>query len=187
MTGILLAEHSPHAQRMGERILREEGYRVITVSDGETAMLRLQDVKPQLILADIGLKGFSGLAICEHVRSSAELRGTRVVLTVGALEFIDDQAVARVKADGLLRKPFEAGALVEIAARFAPIAAPSTGTGTVTDRSDAAERVLRPSRAVVVLDPEQVRAAVTLALDEALELLIDRVTERVLAALTARR
>jgi hypothetical protein len=40
---------------------------------------------------------------------------------------------------------------------------------------------------VVVLDPEQVRAAVTLALDEALEPLIGRVTERVLAALTARK
>ena len=40
---------------------------------------------------------------------------------------------------------------------------------------------------MVVLDPEQVRAAVTVALDAALEPLIDQVTARVLAALTARR
>ena len=185
MAGILLAEHSPHAQRMGERILREEGYRLITVTDGETAMLRLRDVKPQLVLADIGLKGFSGLAICEHIKNSGDFPQTRVVLTVGALELVDEKEVARVKADGVLRKPFEAAALLEIAARFSSLAAGKGGE--TVDRSDAGERVQRPSRAVVVLDPEQVRAAVTVALDEALEPLIDRVTERVLAALTARK
>jgi CheY-like chemotaxis protein len=185
MPGILLAEHSPHAQRMGERILREEGYRVVTVTDGDTALLRLQDVRPQLVLADIGLKGYSGLALCEHIKTSAEFRGTRVILTVGALELVDEKAVARVQADGVLRKPFEAGALLELASRFA--AAGANQAGTVVDRSEAADRVLRPARAVVVLDPEQVRAAVTVALDAALEPLIDQVTERVLAALTARR
>ena len=40
MNRVLLADDSPHAQRMGERILREEGFEVITVSDGDTAMLR---------------------------------------------------------------------------------------------------------------------------------------------------
>ena len=43
MSRILLADHSPHAQRMGERILRDEGYEVATVTDGETALLRLKD------------------------------------------------------------------------------------------------------------------------------------------------
>lgn len=185
MTGILLAEHSPHAQRMGERILRDEGYHVTTVTDGETAMLRLNDLKPQLILADIGLKGFGGLSICEHIKASADLAGTRVVLTVGALELLDEQAVARVKPDGVLRKPFEAAALLDIAARFASLEAAESGI--IVDRTDSADRVLRPTRSVVVLDPEQVRAAVTIALDEALQPLIDRVTERVLAALSARR
>ena len=185
MTGILLAEHSPHAQRMGERILREEGYRVTTVTDGDTAMLRLNDLKPQLVLADIGLKGFSGLSICEYIKTSAEFSGTRVVLTIGALELLDEQAVARVKADGVLRKPFEAAALLDVAGRFASQKAAETGT--IVDRTDSADRVTRPTRSVVVLDPEQVRAAVTVALDEALQPLIDRVTERVLAALSARR
>jgi hypothetical protein len=71
-----------------------------------------------------------------------------------------------------------------MAARFAP---QTLQSGTVVDRSDSADRVMRPTRAVVVLDPEQIRAAVTIALDEALEPLIDRVTARVLAALATRR
>ena len=36
---ILLADDSPHAQRMGERILREEGYEVVSVTDGDVEQL----------------------------------------------------------------------------------------------------------------------------------------------------
>ena len=52
MTRILLADDSPHAQRMGERILREEGYEVVTVTDGQTALMRLADVDPDVVFAD---------------------------------------------------------------------------------------------------------------------------------------
>ena len=53
MSRILLADDSPHAQRMGERILRDEGYEVVTVSDGDSALMRLEDVDPDLVLADV--------------------------------------------------------------------------------------------------------------------------------------
>ena len=43
MSVILLADDSPHAQRMGDRILREEGYQVMCAADGETAALRLAE------------------------------------------------------------------------------------------------------------------------------------------------
>jgi CheY-like chemotaxis protein len=186
MTRILLAEHSPHAQRMGERILREEGYTVVTVTDGESAMLRLRDVKPHLVLADISLSGFTGFEVCEYIRNSATYPDTRVVLTVGALELLDPAAVERVKADSFIRKPFEASALLEIAAKYAPSPA-AVSSGNPVDRTQAAETAMRPVRSVVVLDPEQVRAAVTVALDEAMEPLIQHVTERVLKALAARK
>ncbi len=35
MSRILLADDSPHAQRMGERILREEGFEVVSLTDGD--------------------------------------------------------------------------------------------------------------------------------------------------------
>ncbi len=112
MSRILLADDSPHAQRMGERILREEGYEVVTVSAGDTALARLADVNPDLILADVYLPGKSGYEVCEQVRANPRQRHTRVVLTAGLLEHIDDDWVARSGADLLLKKPFEASALL---------------------------------------------------------------------------
>ena len=35
---ILLADDSPHAQRMGERILREEGFEVVSAVAGDAAI-----------------------------------------------------------------------------------------------------------------------------------------------------
>jgi CheY-like chemotaxis protein len=52
MSVILLADDSPHAQRMGERILREEGYQVVCVADGEAAALRLPEIDPDVVIAD---------------------------------------------------------------------------------------------------------------------------------------
>lgn len=170
---------------MAERILRDEGYTVITVSDGDTAMLRLKDANPQLILADVALRGHTGFEICEFVRSNPRFLGTAVVLAFGALDSVDHDAVKRVNADGVLRKPFEATELLGIAARYAKTVPDADGT-YIVDRTEAGEQAMRPAPSVVVLDPDQVRAAVTLALDEALEPLIDRLTQRVVAALTKR-
>src|SRR5258707_9250069 len=113
MSRILLADDSPHAQRMGERILREEGFEVVTVTDGNTALLRMADVDPDLVFADVSLPTKSGYEICQHVKSLARHKHVRVVLTAGLLEPFDEAQAADVKADGVLKKPFESSVVLE--------------------------------------------------------------------------
>src|SRR5512142_1980581 len=108
MSRILLADDSPHAQRMGERILADEGYEVVTVSDGDSALVRLEDVDPDLVVADLVMPKRTGYEICQYVKISPRHRHTRVILTAGALDPLDDAEVKRVRADAVLRKPFEA-------------------------------------------------------------------------------
>src|SRR5580704_7145362 len=115
MSRILLADDSPHAQRMGERILRDEGHEVISVSDGLVAMLRLKDAQPDLVIADISMPEVSGYELCEYIKNNG---AAPVLLTAGAVEPVDDGEVARVRADGVLKKPFEATLLLEAIGRF---------------------------------------------------------------------
>ena|ERR1019366_4740508 len=171
MSRILLADDSPHAQRMGERILRDEGHEVITVSDGAIAMLRLKDADPDFVIADISMPEVTGYQLCEYVKSHG---GMPVYLTAGAVEPVDEAEVTRVRADGVLKKPFEASGLIEAVARFARPA---------KKRGPATPAPAGPPRVVVVLDPDQVHAAVTVALDAALPKMIEEVSARVLAAL----
>src|SRR6202790_1832127 len=113
MSRILLADDSPHAQRMGERILREEGFEVVSLTDGEAAVLRLADVDPDLILADVFLPGKSGFELCRHVKGDPQLKHVRVVLTAGLLEPFDEDEATRAGCDAILKKPFEASVVLE--------------------------------------------------------------------------
>ena len=114
MSRILLADDSPHAQRMGERILREEGFEVVTVTDGETALIRLKDVDPDVVLADVFLPLRSGYEICQYIKSHARHKHARVVLLAGLLEPVDEAAAERVGSDAVLKKPFEASVVVAL-------------------------------------------------------------------------
>jgi CheY-like chemotaxis protein len=181
---ILLADDSPHAQRMGERILREEGLEVVSVTDGETALMRLADVDPDVILADVFLPGRNGFEICREVKSRPNLRHARVVLTAGLLEPFDEGEGRLAGCDAIIKKPFEATVVVETikplveAARFARgLFGEAQPVKPIPPSAFAAPQ--SPSE----LDPERVRAAITIALDRALPAMIEEITERVLVAL----
>ena len=70
---------------------------MVTVSDGDTALLRLDDVDPDLVLVDVVMPNRSGYEICQYVRINPRHRHTRVILTVGAQEPVDEAELARVK------------------------------------------------------------------------------------------
>jgi len=188
MTRILLADESPHAQRMGEQILSEEGFEVVTVSDGDSALLRLEDVDPDLVLAAVSMPHRTGYEICQYVKLSPRHKHVRVVLAAGVRDHLDEAEARRAQADGTVQKPFQASVLlgvlkplVEMAVRERGSAAPLPSVLAKRPTPKAPK-----SPAVVLIDPERVQAAVTLALDASLSGMIDEITEKVLIALSTR-
>jgi CheY-like chemotaxis protein len=184
MSRILLVDDSPHAQRIGERILSEEGYEVVTVSNADSALIRMEDVDPDLVVADTVMPGRTGYELCQYLKMSPRHRRVRVVLTAGVLEDFDAEQLQRVAADATLKKPFEATALLAAVKPLAEAAererGPEAGGQGPGDRAPA----MAPAVPfVAVVDSEQVRAAVTIALDAAMESMVGEVTARVLAAL----
>lgn len=187
MSRILLVDDSPHAQRMGERILSEEGYEVVAVSNADSALIRMEDVDPDVVLADAVMPGRSGYEICQYLKMSPHHRRVRVILTAGAQEPFDEERAKLVQADGALKKPFEASALLTAVKPLAEAAvrergpAGEGGPGARGKGPEPAPAPLAPF--VAVVDSEQVRAAVTLALDAAMETMVGEIASRVLAAL----
>jgi PleD family two-component response regulator len=186
---ILLADDSPHAQRMGERILREEGFEVVTVTDGNTAMIRLPDVDPDVILADVLLPNRSGYDICSFVKSHPVHQHTRVVLIAGLLEPVDEAEAERVRADGILKKPFEASAMIAAVRPLAEAAQLARGIRPESPRPEPKPKARAQAAAAAAPAPlpepdrELVRAAVVLALDQAMPAMVEEITNRVMIAL----
>jgi DNA-binding response OmpR family regulator len=185
MSRVLLVDDSPHAQRMGERILAEEGYEVVTVSNAEAALIRLPDVDPDVIVADTVMPGRSGYDVCQYVKMSPQHRHVGVILTAGVLEKVDESEARRVEADAVLHKPFEASALLAAVRPLAERAreARSQSAQPAPGEAHAAVHVEEAAPFVAVVDAEQVRAAVTVALDASMERMVEEIAKHVLAAL----
>jgi DNA-binding response OmpR family regulator len=187
MSIILLADDSPHAQRMGERILREEGFAVVSLTDGETALLRMADVDPDLVIADVFLPGRNGFDLCREIKT--HFKHVRVILTAGLLETFDEEDARRAGCDAILKKPFEASVVMETIRPLVHDAQLARGlfaealAAAQPAPQDAAPADSPAEHAGVQPDPERVQAAITLALDAALPTLVREITEKVLVAL----
>jgi CheY-like chemotaxis protein len=109
---ILLADDSVTAQNMGRKILADAGYEVITVNNGSAALKKIAELKPDLIVLDVYMPGYSGLEVCQRLKEVKETARIPVLLTVGKLEPFKPEECKRVKAEGYIVKPFEASELL---------------------------------------------------------------------------
>ncbi|HSR06630.1 MAG TPA: response regulator, partial [Bryobacteraceae bacterium] len=162
MSVILLADDSPHAQRMGQRILSGEGYQVVWVGDGEAAALRLPEIDPDIVIADANLPGLSGIELCRYIKSSC--RHVRVILTAGQIEELDESAARRAGCDAILRKPFEASVMLDT---LRPLAL----------KAQQGRKAAAPS---TTLRTDDIRAAVEHAVELELPRFLDELTQKVL-------
>ena len=94
---ILLADDSVTAQNMGRKILTDAGYEVITVNNGSAALKRVGEHKPDLIVLDVYMPGYSGLEVCQRLKDSPETARIPILLTVGKLEPFKPEEATRVK------------------------------------------------------------------------------------------
>ncbi len=126
---ILLADDSVTAQNMGRKILADAGYEVIAVNNGSAALKKIAETKPDLVVLDVYMPGYSGLEVCQRLKESHETARIPVLLTVGKLEPFKPEEAQRVRAEGFIVKPFEASellsALSKLEDKVVPRAEPS--------------------------------------------------------------
>ena len=173
MSRILLADDSPQALRLGEQILTGQGWEVVSVTDGATALRRLSDVNPDLLITDVYLPTRNGFEVARFLRSQEQYRQLPVIFAAGPADEFNEQDASNAGADLILRKPFEASALLGAVQKLLA--------------KGAAARESKEDSGSAALDRASVHAAVTLALDTAMPRLIEELTERVMLALTHAR
>lgn len=98
--------------------LQQQGYRVVTASDGEKAVHVAALTKPDIILMDIAMPGADGLEATRRLRADESLRSIPVI----ALTAYDTGGFRRAAADagfdGYLTKPINFDRLHELIARL---------------------------------------------------------------------
>ena len=125
---VLLADDSVTAQNMGRRILVDAGYEVVTVNNGSSALKKVTESKPDLIVLDVYMPGYGGLEVCQRIRESHETARIPILLTVGKLEPFKAEEATRVRADAFIVKPFEASELLTALTKLEDKIVPQPGS-----------------------------------------------------------
>ncbi len=145
---ILLADDSVTAQNMGRKILADAGYEVITVNNGSAALKKIGEQRPDLIVLDVYMPGYSGLEVCQRLKEVGETSRIPILLTVGKLEPFKTDEAKRVRADGFIVKPFEASELLSALSKLEDKIVPrgeskpgrfARATAAIEDRTVAAD------------------------------------------------
>ena len=145
---ILLADDSLTAQNLGKKILTDAGYEVIAVSNGAQAMKKIVGERPDLVVLDVYMPGYTGLEVCERIRNSRETASIPVLLSVGKMEAFKPEEATRVHAEGLIVKPFEATELVatikKMAESLAPVVVAKHPPKPVAPEAEPPEEIAAP-------------------------------------------
>jgi CheY-like chemotaxis protein len=104
---LLLADDSITIQKVVALTFADEGVEVVTVSDGQEAIEKLQGITPDIVLADVFMPEVNGYEVCKYIKQNAKLKHIPVMLLVGSFEPFDEAEARRVGADDILTKPFQ--------------------------------------------------------------------------------
>src|SRR5215475_6721361 len=90
--------------------LEGEGYRIMTYSDGVSALTGFKTSPPDLAILDIKMPRMDGMELLRRVRQSSDLP---VILLTSKEEEIDELFALKIGADDFIRKPFSQRILLE--------------------------------------------------------------------------
>lgn len=109
---ILVVEDDQSALRLAEYALAQEGYQVITASDGLEGLKKARSEHPDLIILDIMLPGLDGYEICQELRHEPETANLLILILSAKAREIDKETGIKMGADGYLAKPSSPSAIV---------------------------------------------------------------------------
>lgn len=117
--------------------LEKEGFEVVSVSDGETALEEARLRQPDLILLDVMLPGMDGVEVCFKLKSDISFKSIPIVMLSAKSDESDQLVGLKIGADDYLVKPFSPKVLV------AKISAILRRGEVVSSSKDGEEPVIR--------------------------------------------
>lgn len=102
---------------IGEQF-RLKGYNVVSANNGQEALAKVYQDKPDLILLDIMMPMIDGYEICKTLKTNEETKNIPVILITVKGNESDIEKGFEVRADGYVVKPFEINELTEFAEKF---------------------------------------------------------------------
>src|SRR3954454_851768 len=108
---VLIVEDDPWIRAIASELLNDEGYETASATNGQIGLSMAEQLRPAVILLDLGLPGMSGAEFLRYIDHDNALRRTPVIVVTGQPEILSDSLTNR--AADVLTKPFDVTKLLE--------------------------------------------------------------------------
>ena len=130
---ILVVDDSADNVAMLSLYLQQQGYRVVTASNGEDAIKVASQTKPSIILMDISMPTLDGLAATRRIRDDEALREIPVIAVTAFGTEGFQRAAYDVGVSGYLVKPIDLDRMCQLIAR---LLSPTASGDLIASRSE---------------------------------------------------
>ncbi|MEG4275634.1 MULTISPECIES: response regulator [unclassified Microcoleus] len=114
VANLLVVDDTPDNLRLLSTMLRDKGYKVRGVINGEMALKAARSTPPDLILLDISMPQMNGYEVCQHLKADARTSGIPVIFLSALDRVLDKVKAFAVGGVDYITKPFH---LEEVLAR----------------------------------------------------------------------
>jgi CheY-like chemotaxis protein len=145
---------------------RRENIDVIAYADAASALPNIEQSNPDLVITDVIMPDKDGYEVCQHIKQHPRLSNTPVILMSGVVNRAVAEKAFSVKADELIRKPFQPQDLITRVKHLlkseteAPAAAPVNAAAALSSIFAAAPTMGGPKPRMAVPAPAVVAAPV---------------------------
>jgi two-component system alkaline phosphatase synthesis response regulator PhoP len=151
---ILIADDEPDILEIIQYNLQREGYEVYTAKDGDEAIARAKQVKPDLIILDIMMPRKTGVEVCEILRSQEAFKDTLIIFLTALNDESSQMRGLDTGADDYVNKPISPKLLLSrVNALFRRVTKKEAGSNGVLTIDNL---VIDPVKFVVMIDSEEV-------------------------------
>lgn len=110
---ILVVDDEPYIIRSLTFVLKKEGYDVSSATNGEEALARVRESKPNLMFLDVMMPKKNGYEVCQEMKSDPSLSDIHIIMLTAKGQETDREKGLSSGADEFMTKPFSPMKVVE--------------------------------------------------------------------------
>ena len=115
MSTILVIEDDRALCSFLSDVLQDEGYTVVTSSDGLEGLMQLETLRPDLIFTDVMMPNLDGVEFCRYVQANPATADIPIIVcSAGRQDILKDHC----DYAAFLAKPFDLGVLLNTVGRY---------------------------------------------------------------------
>jgi diguanylate cyclase (GGDEF)-like protein len=104
---ILVVDDDPDIARFVEVNLRSAGFDVSVATDGEEALRRAEEIRPDLVLLDVMMPRVDGFEVAQRLRRNTRTANTCIIMLTAKAQSTDKVLGLTAGADDYIIKPFD--------------------------------------------------------------------------------